>query len=104
MKDARSCRVSPNTPAVLPLSKPGFFFCMSFYKQGSYVMYIIFWPGGLLTFYDTFLIKADQPENLLSLEVFFLYIFNLCQPQKVLNRVTFSRSKGAVGHNKEKTY
>ena len=25
------------------------------------------------------------------------------QPQKVLNRVTFSQSKGAVGHNKERT-
>ena len=25
MKDARSYRVSPNIPAVLPLSKPGFF-------------------------------------------------------------------------------
>ena len=81
------------------------FFCMPFHKQGSYVMCIIFWPGGLLTFYDPFLIKVDQPENLLSLEVFFfLYISNLCQPQKVINRVTFSWSKGAVGHNKERTY
>ena len=59
--------------------------------------------GGLWTFYDPFLIKAAQPENLFSLEVFLLYIFNLCQPQKVLNRVTFSRNKGAVGHNKERT-
>ena len=104
MKDARSCRVSPNTPVALPLSKLGFFFCVPFHKQGSYAMYIIFWPGGLLTFYDPFLIKVDQPENLFSLEVFFLYISNLCQPQKVLNRVTFSWSKGAVGHNKERTY
>ena len=30
--------------------------------------------GGLWTFYDPFLIKAAQPENLFSLEVFFLYI------------------------------
>ena len=59
--------------------------------------------GGLWTFYDPFLIKAAQPENLFSLEVFFLYISNLCQPQKVLNRVTFSRSKGAVSYNKERT-
>ena len=44
--------------------------------------------GGLWTFYDPLLIKAAQPENLFSLEMFFLYIFNLCQPQKVLNRVT----------------
>ena len=58
--------------------------------------------GGLLTFYDPFLIKVDQPENLFSLEVFFLYTSNLCQPQKVLNRVTFSWSKGTVGYNKKK--
>ena len=56
--------------------------------------------GGLWTFYDPFLIKADQPENLFSLKVFLLYF---SQPQKVLNRVTFSQSKGAVGHNKERT-
>ena len=29
--------------------------------------------GGLLTFYDPFLIKVDQPENLFSLEVFFFF-------------------------------
>ena len=45
--------------------------------------------GGLWKFYDPLLIKAAQPENLFSLEMFFLYISNLCQPQKVLNRVTF---------------
>ena len=46
--------------------------------------------GGLWTFYDPLLIKAGQPENLFSLKVFFfLYISNLCQPQKMLNRVTF---------------
>ena len=56
--------------------------------------------GGLWKFYDPFLIKADQPENLFSLKVFLLYF---SQPQKVLNRVTFSRSKGVVGHNKERT-
>ena len=45
--------------------------------------------GGLWTFYGSLLIKAAQPENLFSLEMFFLYISNLCQPQKMLNRVTF---------------
>ena len=40
--------------------------------------------GGLLTFYDPFLIKVDQPENLFSLEVFFLYTSNLCQGIKAL--------------------
>ena len=39
--------------------------------------------------FKTLLIKAAQPENLFSLEVFFLYISNLCQPQKVSNKVTF---------------
>ena len=52
--------------------------------------------GGLWTFYD----PAAQPESLFSLEVFFPYF---SQPQKVLNRVTFSQSKGSVGHNKERT-
>ena len=45
--------------------------------------------GGMWLFYDPLLIKAAQPENLFSLEMFFLYISNLCQPQKMLNRVTF---------------
>ena len=31
--------------------------------------------GGLWTFYDPFLIKADQPENLFSLKVFFPLFF-----------------------------
>ena len=44
-------------------------------------------------FMTLFLIKAAQPENLFSLEVFFLYISNLCQPQKVLNRVTSHGAK-----------
>ena len=42
---------------------------------------------------DPLLIKAAQPENLFSLEVFFLYISNLFQPQKVSNKVTFSRKQ-----------
>ena len=57
--------------------------------------------GGLWTFYDPLLIKAAQPENLFSLKVFFLYIPNLCQPQKVLNKLHFSQSKGAVSYKKE---
>ena len=55
---------------------------------------------GLWTFYDPFLIKAAQPENLFSPKVFLLYF---SQPQKVLNRVTFLQSKGAVSYNKERT-
>ena len=46
--------------------------CIPFHKQGSYFLYIIFWPGGLLTFYDHFLIKVGQLEHLLFLKCFFL--------------------------------
>ena len=49
--------------------------------------------GGLWTFSDPFLIKAAHPEKLFSPEVFFLYISNLCQPQKVLNRAHSHRAK-----------
>ena len=87
MKDARSYRVSPNIPSVLPLSKPGFFFCKPFPE--TMLCTLSSGLGGLWTFYDPLLIKAAQPENLLSLKAFFLYISNLCQPQKMLNKVTF---------------
>ena len=67
------------------------------------VVYIIFWPWRPVDILWPFKIKAAQPENLFSLKVFFLYISNLFQPQKVLNRVTFSQSKGAVSYNKERS-
>ena len=63
------------------------FFCIPFPK--TMLCTLSSGLGGLWTFYDPLLIKAAQPENLFSLEMFFLYISNLCQPQKVLNRVTF---------------
>ena len=68
------------------------------------VVYIIFWPWRPVKHFKTlFWIKAAQPENIFSLEVFLLYISNLCQPQKVSNKVTFSGSKGAASYNKERT-
>ena len=105
MKDAKSCRVRLNIPAVLPLWKPGFFLHTFPINKVLTLCTLSSGLGDLLTFYDPFLIKVDQPENLFSLEVSFLYTSNLCQPQKVLNRVTFSWSKGAVGYNnKKRTY
>ena len=77
-----------------------FFFAYLSHKQCS-VHYLLALEA--VDILDPFLIKAAQPENLFSLEVFFLYISNPCQPQKVLNRVTFSRSKGALSYNKERT-
>ena len=75
------------------------FFCKPF--PLTMLCTLSFGLGGLWTFYDPVLIKAVQPENLFSLEMFFLYIFNLCQPQKVLNKFHFSRSKCAVSYKKE---
>ena len=63
----------------------------------------IFWPWRPVKHFKTLLIKAVQPENLFSLEVFFLYMSNLCQPQKVSTKLHFSWNKGAVSYNKEKT-
>ena len=37
----------------------------------SWVIYIIFWLGGLLAFYGPFLIRVRQPENLFALKVLF---------------------------------
>ena len=103
MKDAKSCKVSSNIPAVLPLSKPGFLHTLPINK-GLMLCTLSSGLGGLLTFYDPFLIKVDQPENLFSLKVFFLYTSNLCQPQNLLNGVTFSWSKGAMNYNQKRTY
>ena len=103
MKDAKSYRVSPNITSVLSLSKPGFFLHTFPINKGLLLCTLSSGLGGQWTFYDPLLIKAAQPENLFSLEVFFLYISNLRQPQKVSNRVTFSLSKGAVSYNKKRT-
>ena len=101
MKDAKSYRVSANITSVLSLSKPGFFSAYLSHKQCCVHYLLALEAYG--HFMTLFLIKVSQPENLFSLEVFFLYTSNLCRPQKVLNRVTFSWSKGAVSYNKERT-
>ena len=95
VKDTKSCRVS-STLHQFYLYQNQDIFCIAFYKQGSYVMYIVFWPCGLLIFCDSFLIKVGQPENLLS-----LYLSELQSPSG--NRATFLWSKGVVGYNKERT-
>ena len=84
------CKVMQNQPkhsSSFALIKNQDFFCILFPQM--MLCTLSSGLGGLWTFYDPLLIKAAQPENLFSLEVFFLYISNLCQPQKMLNRVTF---------------
>jgi len=96
VKDTESCRVS-STLHQFYIYRNQDIFCIAFHKQGSYVMYIIFWLCGLLTFCDSFLIKVGQPENLFS-----LYLSDLQSPSG--NKATFLWSKGTVGYNKERTY
>ena len=100
MKDAKSYRVSPNITSVLLYQNQDFSANLS--HTQCCVHYLLALEA-CETFYDPLLIKAAQPENLFSLEVFFLYISNLFQPQKVSNKVTFSPSKGVVSYNKERT-
>ena len=49
-----------------------------FVYKGLCVTHIIFWPCGLPTFYDSFLIKVGQPENLFSPLKCFFFIFPIC--------------------------
>ena len=67
-----------------------------FIYKGLCVLYIIFWPRGLLTFCDSFLIKVGKPVNLFSLKVCFFF-FN---SSNLLNNVILLWSKGAMGYNK----
>ena len=48
------------------------------------------------------LFKTLFDKGCLTRNLIFLYISNLCQPQKVSNKVTFSRSKGAGSYKKRK--
>ena len=66
MKDVEACRVSSTIHLFNPYRNQDVL-CIPFHLQGSCIMYIIFWPGGLLTFYDLFLIKVGQSENLFFL-------------------------------------
>ena len=66
MKDIEVCRVSSTIHLFNPYRNQDVL-CIPFHLQGSCIMYIIFWPEGLLTFYDLFLIKVGQPENLFFL-------------------------------------
>ena len=88
------CKVVQSQPkhsSSFALIKTRMFFCKPFPQM--MLCTLSSGLGDLWTFYDPLLIKAAQPENLFSLKVFFLYISNLCQPQKMPTRVTFHRIK-----------
>ena len=58
--------------AALTLIETRLSLCIPNCIHRSQVIYIIFWPGGLLAFYGPFLIRVHQPENLFALKVLFL--------------------------------
>ena len=86
MDNTKSCRVSSPDPY-----RDQAFFCIPFPQ--TMLCILSSGLGGLWTFYNPLLIKAAQPENLFSLEVFFLYISNLCQSQKVSNSYVFRKQR-----------
>ena len=57
--------------AALTLIETRLSLCIPICIHRSQVIYIIFWPGGLLAFYGPFLIRVRQPENLFALKVLF---------------------------------
>ena len=65
------------------------------------IVYIIFWPWRPVNILWPSFDKGFSTRKLIFPWNFFFNISNLCQPQKVLNRVTFSRNKGAVSYKKE---
>ena len=98
MKDAKSYRVIPNITSVLSLSKLGFF--LQTFPINN-IVYIIFWPWRPVNILWPSFDKGFSTRKLIFPWNIFSNISNLCQPQKVLNRVTVSRSKGAVSYKKE---
>ena len=65
------------------------------------VVYIIFCPWRPVNILWPSFDKGFSTRKLIFPWNVFSCISNLCQPQKVLNKVTFSRSKGAVSYKKE---
>ena len=87
----QSHTVSPNITSVLSLSKLGFL--LQTFPINN-VVYIIFWPWRPVNISWPSFDKGCSTRKLFSLKVFFLYISNLCQPQKMPNRVNvFHRAK-----------
>ena len=66
------------------------------------IVYIVFWPWRPVNILWPSFDKGFSTRKLIfPWNVFFSYISNLCQPQKVLNKLHFSQSKGTVSYKKE---
>ena len=97
--------------AALTLIETRLSLCMPSCIHKSQVIYIIFWPGGQLTFYGPFLIRICQQENLFALKSVVLSKV-WCHSQKALNKLhsyiartqQFITKKSTVIYNKEKIH
>ena len=90
-------------------SQPKHYICFVFIETRIFlqtfpinnIVYIIFWPWRPVNILWPSFDKGFSTRKRIFPWNIFSYISNLCQPQKVLNRVTFSGSKGAVSYKKE---
>ena len=65
------------------------------------IVYIIFWPWRPVNILWPSFDKGCSTRKLIFPQNDFSYISNLCQPQKVLNKLYFSWSKGAESYKNE---
>ena len=80
--------------AVLDPYQSQAFFLQTYHMQKLQVIYIIFWPGGLLTFYDPFFRKLIFSKG--------DYFKVRHHPPKALDKVIFLQGKSVVGCNKKR--
>ena len=92
----RGCRVMQGQQP-LTLIKTRLSFCKPIIYKRLQVICIIFWPGGMLTFFP--LIKVNQPENLFSPKVIFLNFGTT--PQKHQIKLHLYRAKVQWGITKK---
>ena len=90
-------------------SQPKHYICFVFIETRIFlqtfpinnIVYIIFWPWRPVNILWPSFDKGSSTRKLIFPWNVFSYIANLCQPQKVLNKLHFSWSKGAVSYKKE---
>ena len=90
-------------------SQPKHYICFVFIETRIFlqtfpinnIVYIILWPWRPVDILWPSFDKGFSTRKLIFPWNVFSYISNLCQPQKVLNKLHFSQSKGAVSYKKE---
>ena len=103
------CLIEGNKRCKVIQCQPKQYFCFVFIETRIFlqtfpinnIVYIIFCPWRPVNILWPSFDKGFLTRKLIFPWNVFSYISNLCQPQKVLNKLHFSRSKGAVGYKKE---